>query len=151
MKQIAMLVAALALTIGLVAPASAADETLKGTVMCAKCTLKKADAKECQDVLVVKAATGATAEYYITKNAVAEKFGHVCTGETPATVTGRSPRRTARSGSRRRRWRRPASRADAGGRRRRRASVTLRRGVHATGRVAHACCPARGVSAKVPG
>jgi hypothetical protein len=56
--------------------------------MCAKCTLKKADAKECQDVLVVKGDMGATSEYYIVKNAVAEKFGHVCQGEQAATVTG---------------------------------------------------------------
>ena len=66
----------------------AADETLSGSVTCAKCTLKKADAKACQDVLVVKDATGAKSEYYIAKNAVAEQFGHVCSGETPATVTG---------------------------------------------------------------
>jgi hypothetical protein len=88
MKQIALFVAAVALTLGLVAPVSAADETLSGSVMCAKCTLKKADAKECQDVLVVKDAAGASTEYYITKNAVAEKFGHVCSGESAAKVTG---------------------------------------------------------------
>jgi len=34
----------------LVAPATAGDETLTGKIMCAKCALKKADAKECQDV-----------------------------------------------------------------------------------------------------
>ena len=88
MKRLALFVGAAALVFGLVAPAVAADETLSGSVMCAKCTLKKADAKECQDVLVVKDAKGTKGEYYIAKNAVAEKFGHVCTGETPATVTG---------------------------------------------------------------
>jgi hypothetical protein len=66
-----------------------ADEmTLTGTVACAKCTLKKADAKECQDVLVVKGGGDDTTEYYIVKNAVSDKFGHVCTGKKPATVTG---------------------------------------------------------------
>jgi Family of unknown function (DUF6370) len=68
---------------------TAAEEvTLSGTVMCAKCSLKKADAKECQDVLVTKDSAGATAEYYIAKNEVSGKFGHNCTGEVPATVTG---------------------------------------------------------------
>jgi phosphosulfolactate phosphohydrolase-like enzyme len=88
MKRLALFVGAAALALGLVTPAVAADETLSGSVMCAKCTLKQADAKECQDVLVVKDAKGTKGEYSIAKNAVAEKFGHVCTGETPATVTG---------------------------------------------------------------
>jgi hypothetical protein len=76
------------LLVGLAGVASAADESLSGTVMCAKCALKKADAKECQDVLVVKDGDGAVKEYYIAKNAVLEKFGHTCKGEKPATVTG---------------------------------------------------------------
>jgi hypothetical protein len=80
---------ALMLVLGAAAWAVAAEPvTVTGKVMCAKCTLKKADAKECQDVLVVKDARGATAEYYLVKNAVQEKFGHVCTGEKPASVTG---------------------------------------------------------------
>ncbi len=88
MKTLSLLGLALALVVGLVTilPA-AADTTLTGNVVCAKCTLKKADAKTCQDVLVVKDGEK-TSEYYITKNAVAEKFGHTCTGEKPATVTG---------------------------------------------------------------
>ncbi len=66
---------------------ASADVTLTGSIMCAKCTLKKADAKECQDVLVV-AEKSAKKEYYITKNAVLEQFGHTCTGEKAAVVTG---------------------------------------------------------------
>jgi hypothetical protein len=84
MKTLAKAGLALALVLGLVAAAQAADETtLSGKVVCAKCTLKKADATKCQDVLVADGA-----EYYVEKNAVAEKFGHVCGGEKPATVTG---------------------------------------------------------------
>lgn len=89
MKSLTLFAAALALVVGLVAaPAAVEDTTLSGKIMCAKCTLKKADAKECQDVLVVKGAGDATTEYYIVKNEVAEKFGHTCTGEKAATVTG---------------------------------------------------------------
>ena len=89
MKTIAKLGLALALVVGLVAGATAGDETtITGNIMCAKCTLKKADAKECQDVLVVTDAAGTKAEYYITKNDVAKAFGHVCSGENPAVVTG---------------------------------------------------------------
>ncbi|MBP1636317.1 MAG: hypothetical protein H6Q10_2891 [Acidobacteria bacterium] len=91
MKSLSVIAAVLALVVGLVAaPAAvAADETtLTGSIMCAKCTLKKADAKECQDVLVVKGEGDATTEYYVTKNDVAQKFGHTCTGEKPAVVTG---------------------------------------------------------------
>jgi Family of unknown function (DUF6370) len=88
MKTIAKLGLALALVVGLVAVATAGDETtLTGNIMCAKCALKKADAKTCQDVLVVEAG-GQNTEYYIEKNAVAEKFGHVCTSVKPAVVTG---------------------------------------------------------------
>jgi hypothetical protein len=89
MKTILKLGLALALAGGLVAAASAGDETtLTGKIVCAKCTLKKADAKECQDVLVVKDGDK-TAEYYIEKNAVKETFGHVCQGEKAAVVTGK--------------------------------------------------------------
>ncbi len=89
MKTLAKLSLALVVVAGLVAAAYAAEETtVTGNVMCAKCTLKKADAAKCQDVLVVKDGDK-TAEYYITKNAVAEKFGHKCSGEKAAVVTGK--------------------------------------------------------------
>jgi hypothetical protein len=88
MKMVAKLALALALVVGLVAVANAGDETtMTGNIMCAKCALKKADAKECQDVLVVKAGDK-TSEYYVVKNEVSKAFGHVCKDEKPAVVTG---------------------------------------------------------------
>lgn len=77
------------LGVALAGLATAAEEvTLSGTVVCAKCSLKKDDAKECQDVLVTKDSEGASAEYYIAKNEVSKEFGHGCTKTTSATVTG---------------------------------------------------------------
>jgi hypothetical protein len=85
------LVAGMCVMLGLATAglARAAEEvTLNGTLMCAKCSLKKADAKECQDVLVTKEEGGKTGEYYIAANEVSKKFGHTCKGEAAATVTG---------------------------------------------------------------
>jgi len=87
MKHLASL--CLMATLAFAGAAAAAEEvTLSGTVVCAKCSLKKDDAKECQDVLVAKNATGEQAQYYIAKNEVSSQFGHGCTKEAPATVTG---------------------------------------------------------------
>ena len=69
-------------------PVFAADDTLKGEMVCAKCYLKRADAKECQDVLMVKDAKGVTSEFYITKNQVATESGEACMEPVAATVTG---------------------------------------------------------------
>ena len=80
------LIALLAAVIAL--PAAAAEKTLDGTLVCAMCGLKKEGVKECQDVLVVADASGAKAEYYITKNDVAKKAGEACMTEVKATVTG---------------------------------------------------------------
>jgi hypothetical protein len=88
MKPLFVSALMIVLLVGLVGIATAAEDSLSGTVMCAKCALKKADAKECQDVLVVKDGDNAAKEYYITKNAVLKKFGHTCKGEKMATVTG---------------------------------------------------------------
>jgi hypothetical protein len=88
MKSLTLMSLVAALVIGFVGTAVAAETTLTGSVMCAKCTLKKADAKVCQDVLVVKGENEKTTEYYVVKNAVSEKFGHVCKGDKPAVVTG---------------------------------------------------------------
>jgi hypothetical protein len=80
-------VAVATLALAIAAPAFA-DEVFKGTLVCAQCELKKPDAHECQDVLLVEDGKGATVEYYITKNEVAEKSGEACTFRIPATVTG---------------------------------------------------------------
>ena len=69
-------------------PAFAAEETLKGEMVCAKCYLNKPDAKECQDVLLVKDAKGATTEYYVAKNDVSKEAGEACTQAIPATIIG---------------------------------------------------------------
>jgi type 1 fimbria pilin len=89
MKMIIALAVALAVLPGSASLAPAGDETvtLEGTVMCAKCTLKKEGASECQDVLVVKTAAG-NAEYYLEKNDVTASFGHACQATTSAKVTG---------------------------------------------------------------
>ena len=61
--------------------------TVTGKIVCAKCSLKKADAKECQNVIVADD-NGKTVEYYLAKNAVAEEFGHTCKGEKNVVATG---------------------------------------------------------------
>jgi hypothetical protein len=88
MKTIAKLGLALALAVGLVASASAAEETVSGKIMCAKCSLKKADADKCQDMLVAKDAAGKVTEYYLEKNDALKAYGHTCQGEKPAVATG---------------------------------------------------------------
>jgi len=87
MKMVAKLSLALAVVLALVAGAAyAADETtVSGNVVCAKCNLKKADASKCQDVVVASDGT----EYYVAKNEVSSKFGHVCKDSKAATVTGK--------------------------------------------------------------
>jgi hypothetical protein len=90
MKMIRLaLLAAFICTVVVAPPAvHAAEQTFEGTLVCAKCFLKKPDAKECQDVLLVPAADGTRAEYYIRKNEVAKKAGEACTTEVKARVTG---------------------------------------------------------------
>lgn len=61
--------------------------TVSGKIICAKCTMHKDDAKECQNVLVVEK-EGKTVEYYLAKNAVTEDFGHVCKAEKQVVATG---------------------------------------------------------------
>lgn len=89
MKTLAKVTLVLALAVGLAAAVSAGDETtLSGQVMCAKCSLKKADAQKCQDVLVTKDEAGKVTEYYIEKTDAAKAFGHVCQNQKTAVVTG---------------------------------------------------------------
>jgi hypothetical protein len=90
MKTISRIALALALLVGAAGLVQAAETetTLNGTLVCAKCTLKKADATKCQDVLLVKDDKGATTEYYVVKNEAAEKAGHQCSKEAKATVVG---------------------------------------------------------------
>lgn len=79
------------LTLGALAvamPVFAADDTYKGEMVCAKCYLKRPDAKECQDVLMVKDAKGATSEFYVTKNEVAKANGEACMEPMKVTITG---------------------------------------------------------------
>ena len=88
MKALSRMGVALALVFGLTAmtTVSAAETTVKGSLSCAKCQLKKAD--KCQDVLTVTDAQGASTEYWIVKNEAADKAGHQCKQPSPATVTG---------------------------------------------------------------
>ena len=80
--------AVIALAITMAAALQAyADEVFKGTLVCAQCELRKPDAHECQDVLLVEE-KGATTEYYITRNDVSKEAGEACTDAVPATVTG---------------------------------------------------------------
>lgn len=89
MKTIAKAGLAVALVLGLAATVPAGDETtVSGKVMCAKCSLKQADATKCQDVLVTKDQDGKVAYYYITKTEASTAFGHMCQGEKAAVVTG---------------------------------------------------------------
>ena len=89
MKKVRMATAfALIVVLAAAGALHAAEQTLEGTLVCAKCYLKKPDAKECQDVLLVPAANGAKTEYYIEKNKVAQSAGEACTTEVKARVTG---------------------------------------------------------------
>ena len=83
-REMMLSIAGAALSVRVVA----ADDTFKGEMVCAKCYLNKPDAKECQDVLLVKDAKGATTEYYITKNKVSQESGEACTQAIPAEVIG---------------------------------------------------------------
>jgi len=90
MKMFRVLLAGLAIAT-LAGFALAGEETktvtVTGKVVCAKCVMKKADAKECQNVLVAEV-NGKSVEYYIADNKVAEDFGHVCMAEKQVIATG---------------------------------------------------------------
>ena len=61
----------------------AAPVTVEGKLLCAKCTLEEAGQEKCQSVVVA-----GDQKYYLVKNAIAEKDGHVCKGEKAVKVTG---------------------------------------------------------------
>jgi type 1 fimbria pilin len=90
MKIVRLLIALLAVAT-LAGFVFAADEattvTVTGKIVCAKCSLHKEDAKECQNVIVADVG-GKTVEYYLTKNTLSEDFGHVCKGEKNVVATG---------------------------------------------------------------
>jgi hypothetical protein len=88
MKSLLWLSLAVMLLVPMRPAFAAVEDTLSGSLMCAKCMLKKADAHECQDVLIVTDAAGAKTEYYLTKNDVTAQAGEACTQEIRATVTG---------------------------------------------------------------
>ena len=79
---------ALAAVSGFALAAGPAAVTLDGKIVCAKCNLKKADAKVCQNVLIVTGADGKDVEYYVEANEAGSKFGDVCTAVKKVTVTG---------------------------------------------------------------
>jgi hypothetical protein len=88
MFRVLFALAALAALTGLaVAGEEAKAVTVTGKLVCAKCSLKKADAKECQNVIVADE-NGKSVEYYLAKNAVTEEFGHTCKGEKNVVATG---------------------------------------------------------------
>ena len=62
---------------------AAAPVTVEGKLMCAKCALEEAGQEKCQSVVVA-----GDQKYYLVKNDVAEKDGHVCKGEKAVKVTG---------------------------------------------------------------
>jgi hypothetical protein len=90
MRSRALAVAAVLVVLGAVAAGTAFAEevTLKGTIACAKCTLKKPDAKECQNVLLVPGPDGKKVEYYMAPSKSADAVGEICMSTREATVTG---------------------------------------------------------------
>ena len=88
MKSLLSLAVALVFAFGLGASTGAADDeiTMTGKIVCAKCALKKADAKECQDVFID---ARSNVEYYIQAEHKDDAAGHQCGGEVKATVTGK--------------------------------------------------------------
>lgn len=90
MRKLAVLVVALLGVVfvgGALAGETGEQVTLEGKVMCAKCTLKDGDFKDCQTVLQVQHGDE-TVNLYVVENDVADAFGHVCTGAKMAKVTG---------------------------------------------------------------
>lgn len=88
MKTAVKIALVLLVALGFLATASAETVTVEGTVVCAKCALKKADAKQCQNVLVAPGKDGNDVEYYMAKSEAADKLGEVCMAKKKVIVTG---------------------------------------------------------------
>jgi hypothetical protein len=79
-----LLIAAIAVLCNL--PAQAADKTIKGDALCAKCELK--EAKACQAAIRVKEGNK-TVVYYADQNQVAKDFhDKICSATVPVKATG---------------------------------------------------------------
>ena len=87
MRLLLVLVAVAGLTGLATAGDDAKSVTVTGKIVCAKCSLNKDDAKECQNVIVADV-DGKSVEYYLAKNKLSEEFGHVCKGEKNVIATG---------------------------------------------------------------
>jgi hypothetical protein len=86
-RLLMVLVAAATLAGFALAGEEAKTVTVTGKLVCAKCSLEKADANQCQNVIVAEV-DGKNVEYYLVKNALSEEFGHVCKGEKNVVATG---------------------------------------------------------------
>jgi uncharacterized protein YpuA (DUF1002 family) len=86
MKQIIAAIAALALAVSFTPRVLAAEITLKGEAVCAKCELH--ETAKCQTAIRVKNGDK-TIVYYAENNDVAKKFhGNVCQGSAKVTAVG---------------------------------------------------------------
>lgn len=61
--------------------------SVEGTIVCAKCTKQVEGQEECQNLLVVQRGEKEKV-FYLTKNAVYEKYGEVCKDSRPVKVEG---------------------------------------------------------------
>jgi Family of unknown function (DUF6370) len=87
LRSLAVLVLVAVLSAATFAGEDAKTVTVSGKLLCAKCSLKAADAKECQNVIVAEQ-DGKSVEFYLVKNAVSQEFGHVCKAEKSVVATG---------------------------------------------------------------
>jgi len=88
MRSPALMLVALTAALSVASLVTAEEVTLEGTIVCAKCILKKPDAKECQNVLLVPGADGKDVEYYLAKSEAADKIGEVCMSKHKVRATG---------------------------------------------------------------
>lgn len=90
MKSVAVAVSVATLLLASVLQAAGTDEsvTLKGEIKCAKCALKEADAKECQNILQTEVG-GKKVTYVLVDTDASKGFkGKACHEGQKVTVTG---------------------------------------------------------------